>query len=147
MPVSCLQSSLLSFLSWFCSSFSIIPSSLLRPLPSFLGCFERPMFIFSENSLWKLSGNSSHPKILVLGLPPGMPNDTRRSPCPPDSPAVGFLPLCHSLFPEVSCLSCLCVTRLLLQASKVSGQSSEAPLADLMPESFPAPTVHLACHL
>ena len=31
--VPCLRSSLLSFLSWFCSSFSIVPS-LLRPLPS-----------------------------------------------------------------------------------------------------------------
>lgn len=101
--VPCLQSSLLSFLSWFCSSFSIVPS-LLRPLPSLLGCFERPMLIFSENSVWKLSGNSLHPQILVLGLAPGMPSDSRRSPCRPDSPAVGFLPLCHALF-SLKCLA------------------------------------------
>lgn len=62
-------------LLWFCSSFSIVPS-LLRPLPSLLGCFKRPMLIFSENSVWKLSGNSLHPQILVLGLAPGMPSDS-----------------------------------------------------------------------
>lgn len=137
-----LQPSLLRFLSSFCSCFSIIPSPLLMPLPSFLGCFVRPRVYllreFASGSLRELP-----PAILALVLAPWMPSDTPNSPCPPYSPAVGFLPFCHTDFSLKRLASpCPFVTRLLFQALNVSGRRS-----GLMPESLPAPTVQLACHL
>lgn len=85
------------------------------------------MFIFSENLLQDPSGNPP-PAILALVLAPWMPSDTPNSPCPPYSPAVGFLPFCHTDFSLKRLASpCPFVTRLLFQALNVSGRRSEAP--------------------